>query len=282
MVSVVQLSSAVERRGASSPLSRGLAAPERALIGARSSSPSRSTPGSCSRPASRRGATRSGWRRASPRSASTRPTRAAGVLFAAPKYLGRHREARTRRFGEEIAALAGGVEKLYQLRVATRGHAPSEQNEVLRKMVLGMVEDMRVVLIRLASRTQTLRWFSKNASEDRGSLRARDPRHLRAARQPARRVAAQVGAGGPVVPLPRARALQAHRADARREAPGARALHRQAMRLLCARARRRRASRPRSPGGRSTSTPSGTRCARRARLLRGVRRARAARDRAGR
>ena len=66
-------------------------------------------------------------------------------------------------FGEEIAALAAGVEKLYQLRVATRG-TPREQNEILRKMVLGMVEDVRVVLIRLASRTQTLRWFAKNAS----------------------------------------------------------------------------------------------------------------------
>src|SRR5258705_3068963 len=34
-------------------------------------------------------------------------------------------------------------------------------------MVLGMVEDVRVVLIRLASRTQTLRFFAKNASSER-------------------------------------------------------------------------------------------------------------------
>jgi hypothetical protein len=88
------------------------------------------------------------------------PGRAAGVLFAAPKYL-HEPERLAREFGEEIAGLATGVEKLYQLRVATRGN-PREQNEVLRKMVLGMVEDVRVVLIRLASRTQTLRWFSKN------------------------------------------------------------------------------------------------------------------------
>ena len=33
-----------------------------------------------------------------------------------------------------------------------------------------MVEDIRVVLIRLASRTQTLRWFAKNPSEERKSL----------------------------------------------------------------------------------------------------------------
>src|SRR5213594_4436997 len=82
------------------------------------------------------------------------PGRAAGILFAAPKHLGGV-DALRERFGEEIAGLAAGVEKLYQLRVATRGN-PREQNEVLRKMVLGMVEDVRVVLIRLASRTQTL------------------------------------------------------------------------------------------------------------------------------
>src|SRR6266550_1966575 len=95
------------------------------------------------------------------------PGRAAGILFAAPKHLGGV-DALRERFGEEIAGLAAGVEKLYQLRVATRGN-PHEQNEVLRKMVLGMVEDVRVVLIRLASRTQTLRFFSKNSSPERVS-----------------------------------------------------------------------------------------------------------------
>jgi GTP pyrophosphokinase len=92
------------------------------------------------------------------------PGRIAGVLFAAPKHTDIE-NIRTR-FGEEIASLAAGVEKLYQLRIATRGSA-SEQNEILRKMVLGMVEDVRVVLIRLASRTQTLRWFAKNATAER-------------------------------------------------------------------------------------------------------------------
>jgi GTP pyrophosphokinase len=90
------------------------------------------------------------------------PGRAAGVLFAAPKHLS-DPDILKNTFGDEIAGLASGVEKLYQLRVATRPTG-SEQNEVLRKMVLGMVEDVRVVLIRLASRTQTLRWFAKNAA----------------------------------------------------------------------------------------------------------------------
>jgi GTP pyrophosphokinase len=93
--------------------------------------------------------------------------RAAGVLFAAPKYLATG-DALGEHFGAEIAALAAGVEKLYQLRVLTRATA-AQQSEALRKMVLGMVEDVRVVLIRLASRTQTLRWFAKHACAERSA-----------------------------------------------------------------------------------------------------------------
>ncbi len=92
------------------------------------------------------------------------PGRAAGVLFAATKN-GDTQDLQAA-FGEEIASLVTGVEKLYQLRVVTRGSA-TEQNEVLRKMVLGMVEDVRVVLVRLASRTQTLRFFSKARNIDK-------------------------------------------------------------------------------------------------------------------
>ena len=94
------------------------------------------------------------------------PGRIAGLLFAAPKHV--EPDKLQREFGDEIANLAAGVEKLYQLRLATRAN-PADQNEVLRKMVLGMVEDVRVVLIRLASRTQTLRWFARNASDERAA-----------------------------------------------------------------------------------------------------------------
>jgi len=102
--------------------------------------------------------------------------RAAGLLFAAPKQLGRS-DALRETFGEQVASLATGVERLYQLRVATRpgqwsessgaAAAKGEHSETLRKMVLGMVDDIRVVLIRLASRTQTLRWFAKNPVTER-------------------------------------------------------------------------------------------------------------------
>src|SRR5918911_1001665 len=97
------------------------------------------------------------------------PGRIAGLLFAAPKHV--ELEKIKGEFGEEIANLAAGVEKLYQLRLATRA-SPVEQNEILRKMVLGMVEDVRVVLIRLASRTQTLRWFARQKDQSAHAERA--------------------------------------------------------------------------------------------------------------
>jgi GTP pyrophosphokinase len=94
-------------------------------------------------------------------------TRAAGLLFAVPEYLPEASERLAERFDPAVAALVDGVARLNRLRVVTRGLAASgekgkqPQAEVLRKMLLAMVEDIRVVLIRLASRTQTLRFLSK-------------------------------------------------------------------------------------------------------------------------
>jgi GTP pyrophosphokinase len=166
MVSVVQLH---PKSGASAlePLAAGLAAPERALI-ARALEFAEPLYA-----AQRLSSGEPAWNHALGLAAGLAaigldaPGRAAGILFASPKYLDGLEKLRAA-FGEEIAALAGGVEKLYQLRVATRG-TPREQNEVLRKMVLGMVEDARVVLIRLASRTQTLRYFAKSSSSEKAS-----------------------------------------------------------------------------------------------------------------
>src|SRR5438309_6309600 len=56
------------------------------------------------------------------------PGRIAGLLFAAPKHV--ELEKIKGEFGEEIANLAAGVEKLYQLRLATRA-SPVGQNEIL-------------------------------------------------------------------------------------------------------------------------------------------------------
>jgi len=95
-------------------------------------------------------------------------TRIAGILFAAPQYLADSQDKLAAAFGPAVAALVAGIAKLNRLRVVTRalagqedGAAHSSQAEVLRKMLLAMVEDIRVVLVRLASRTQTLRFMSR-------------------------------------------------------------------------------------------------------------------------
>jgi GTP pyrophosphokinase len=70
------------------------------------------------------------------------------------------------------------------------------QIEVLRKMLLAMVEDIRVVLLRLASRTQTLRYYAASPDDLRVRGRARDAGTLLAAGQPPGGLGAEVGAGG--------------------------------------------------------------------------------------
>ncbi|GAC1407500.1 MAG: bifunctional (p)ppGpp synthetase/guanosine-3',5'-bis(diphosphate) 3'-pyrophosphohydrolase [Burkholderiaceae bacterium] len=75
-------------------------------------------------------------------------------------------------FGKEVADLVIGVQQLMRLHELTftqqeteRGknstHQAAAQLEVLRKMVLAMASDMRVVLVRLASRLTTLRYFAE-------------------------------------------------------------------------------------------------------------------------
>jgi len=105
-------------------------------------------------------------------------SRIAAVLFAIPAQdeLGiTHIEER---FGKPAAHLVHGISRLNRLRPIGKGFVavdieagesnPAEtraQVEVLRKMLLAMVEDIRVVLLRLASRTQTLRYYAANSDD---------------------------------------------------------------------------------------------------------------------
>jgi len=100
--------------------------------------------------------------------------RAAGLLFAAPEYMPDAQTALEARFGARVATLVAGVWKLNRLRVVTRGISSQEagaakgtQTEALRKMFLAMVEDIRAVLIRLASRAQTMRAIARSSDEVR-------------------------------------------------------------------------------------------------------------------
>lgn len=91
--------------------------------------------------------------------------RAAVYLTYAADYLSKPEEAIGRAFGETYGALVGHTRKLVQiLRSARDAHVEDEQRSVqterVRKMLLAFSRDLRVVLLRLASRLQTLRYFA--------------------------------------------------------------------------------------------------------------------------
>ncbi len=98
-------------------------------------------------------------------------TRCAALLFAVAEYQDDALDVVEARFGGAVAHLVDGLRKLNGLRLLTRMTARATapeiraQTEVLRKMLLAMVADIRVVLLRLASRTQTLRYFTEQPGE---------------------------------------------------------------------------------------------------------------------
>ncbi|MDR9358531.1 RelA/SpoT family protein [Burkholderia multivorans] len=102
------------------------------------------------------------------------PAMQAAALFALTPHLSDPERELTERFGDEVARLVADVRKLLRLgTVSLRAaqHAAPEagrdaaqqrraQIEALRKMLLAFAQDIRVVLIRLASRLQSLRYYA--------------------------------------------------------------------------------------------------------------------------
>lgn len=86
------------------------------------------------------------------------PTRVAAALFADPQTL--PGAAIVEHFGEEAALLVDGMRELLRVQAVHRAAAAGTQLEDLRRMLLAMGADIRVVLLRLASRLQTLRWHA--------------------------------------------------------------------------------------------------------------------------
>ncbi|MBD9665098.1 GTP pyrophosphokinase [Variovorax beijingensis] len=91
---------------------------------------------------------------------------AASYLVYACQHLNRPQEVIAKVFGDNFAALAVETTKLVrvqeQARSASQGHhlaegAAGAQTENVRKMLLAFSRDLRVVMLRLASRLQTLR-----------------------------------------------------------------------------------------------------------------------------
>jgi len=101
---------------------------------------------------------------------------AAAALFAIAPHIDDPERAISERFGTEVQGLVADVRKLWRLgsvssraaqaRLPETGRdaqaARRAQVEALRKMLLAFAQDIRVVLIRLASRLQSLRYYAAN------------------------------------------------------------------------------------------------------------------------
>ncbi len=104
-------------------------------------------------------------------------TRVAGMIALLPEYHPEVLEKIESRFGIEVFNLVDSLRKLLKLKDLTgnleemaRGKNAAqirkEQTETLRKMLLAMAADMRVVMIRLAVRMASLRYFAKIKAEN--------------------------------------------------------------------------------------------------------------------
>jgi GTP pyrophosphokinase len=109
-------------------------------------------------------------------------TRIAGLLFELPSLDAKAAENIESRFGKDILDFVDDIRQLRRLHEQTFGYQEitrgknsaqqaAEQLEVLRKMLLAMASDMRVVLVRLASRITTLRYFAEIKLENERTCR---------------------------------------------------------------------------------------------------------------
>ena len=110
--------------------------------------------------------------------------RIAALLFAATDHVKDCDERLKAGYGDTVAGLVAGLHRLGSLRPLTRAAAGAgtgqgaadlradvkPQAEILRKMLLAMVDDIRVVLLRLASRVQTLRFLNHQPGELRQQM----------------------------------------------------------------------------------------------------------------
>jgi GTP pyrophosphokinase len=93
-------------------------------------------------------------------------TRTAALFMALPETAAaKQADSITAQFGTEVGRLVQGTRALLRLGSIASGASQvavdsNAQKEKLRKMLLAMAADLRIVLIRLASRLQSLRWYA--------------------------------------------------------------------------------------------------------------------------
>lgn len=107
-------------------------------------------------------------------------TIAATILHAVPEYLDDWSKTLETRFGPTVKSLVDGISRMEHIRQFSElpdlhqkkkdKDDDLQQVESLRKMLLAMVEDIRVVLIKLAERTQTMRSLSGASIEQQKQI----------------------------------------------------------------------------------------------------------------
>jgi GTP pyrophosphokinase len=93
----------------------------------------------------------------------------AGVLIGLPAAGAFDADDVAARFGGDVATLVAGVARMDEIRALPAAVGADErgaQAERLRKMLLAMVDDIRVVLVKLAERTQALRYLVSAGSSE--------------------------------------------------------------------------------------------------------------------
>ncbi len=97
-------------------------------------------------------------------------TVAAGLLHDLPALPGYDRARLVAAVGDDVASLVEGVARvgvISTLHGRNRGETPAVQAEALRKMLLAMVRDVRVVFLVLAERLHDMRTLKHRPAEDR-------------------------------------------------------------------------------------------------------------------
>jgi GTP pyrophosphokinase len=92
---------------------------------------------------------------------------AAGLLHDAIEDTNVTNEEIQREFGDQVAHIVEGVTKISKIDFATK---EERQAENVRKMVLAMVDDIRVVLIKLADRLHNMRTLGHLAPERQAQI----------------------------------------------------------------------------------------------------------------
>ena len=82
-----------------------------------------------------------------------------------------------REFGAEVASIVDGVTKLERIRFDSK---EEQQAATMRKMLVAMAKDLRVLIIKLSDRLHNMRTIAAFPEQQAAAHRARDARHLRA------------------------------------------------------------------------------------------------------